>query len=947
MPFVATIEFLVSFLKLRNIDLLQQGLYRVSVGVKMEQGDKEAAVPIAMYCNDPSGRRGQWQDANHPTYPDRFIDSENKTFCTRTFFVRFQEQIEVLDEVAHFRVECDAMQVVRTWGDNVVFTFDLWHCSKEDAEKVPTECYQRKVDDRWETYSDTAYTTIIKAISKGKRVIQFKHHGMKLTMSVEGDVIKELPSEECPEGREVRIAPRAIPSSAFTKVASRSIPLRNGIMPHTEWVPVMWPDWFAACCQVLVHSSIVAFEYRPDGPDSNYTLGNKAFKQAIRQGSNTNIDSDDKCFSAAVDTFHVLSSYLIYAYYYTVEWLQALIGDGFETPRGALEKLRDRMSYMNERFNALSALGNIKGPVTHADPNSTNESIATREESDTDDTSNPDFDRGMVLPCVVPGEAVGSTQSTTVIKPELCSLLKRYDILDSVIDPPLAVDLCHPCDIDMFHDAKTIPTDVLSCFSNGVSHELDEIIGLTRRVTAHYTTQFSTSIPETAEQVGMEEACAITCASMLTSLSAEVQDIWCNLVHRAIPQGAPVMMSGAKRAYWRNETLRSRRCISSQPPQVKDTPKTATIKEAPSVVPPYLPLTFSYPQHTFVEFQLLSLGVPSGTLIGEGRGDCRKASQKQGAKVVESEAGWSDDEEAAGSPHGHVDPLVDKLVNKTSTFIAKEKVTDTGGTVHLIVFCHGYKGNQYDLRALRNHMALSLSVGVEFLVAKSVEDQSDEELQKLGEIFAHEVSNHIREENLKLRKLSFVGHSMGGVLIRAALQSKLMEPYLPLLYTYVSLSSPHLGVADAESMRVSGALWVLSNLRQSANIKQLRLDQPGLHSLSCTDKMGLFTNVVFLSSEDDNYVSRQSATVDCETHSLLANRSTQKAGLVADMLRNMSMHLSLCDNVLRFNVRFHPVGRQELSTTMERAVGKSVHVAFLSNPDFIHSFVCLFRQYFC
>eukprot|EP01059_Diplonema_ambulator_P030436 TRINITY_DN5213_c0_g1_i3.p1 TRINITY_DN5213_c0_g1~~TRINITY_DN5213_c0_g1_i3.p1 ORF type:complete len:660 (+),score=128.24 TRINITY_DN5213_c0_g1_i3:397-2376(+) len=592
MPFVANIEFLVSFLKLRNIDLLQQGLYRVAVSMKMEQGSKEAAVPVATYCNDPSGRRGQWQDTYQPTYPEKKIDPENKSFHTRTFFVRFQEQVEVLDEVVHFRVECDAMQVLRTWGDNVVLTFDLWHVSKEDLEKIPTECYERKLaDGTWEAYSDTAQSTILKYVGKGKKLVAFKHHGVNHSIQIDENDIREVPSKECPEGREVRIATKIVPDSAFSKVATRSIPLRNSIMPHTEWVPVMWHEWFAACCQVLVHSSIVSFQYKPAEPDPTYAPGNRAFRMALKQGSLLEVGSDEKCFTVAADTFHVMASYLVYAYYYIVDWLRLLTN--FEYPRSSLEKLRDRLSRMNERFTAKSELGNMR--ALHTDPNSSAVSLSRDEDEDdtndeTDDNmdirgSTPELQKGMILPSVVPSdEAPDGVPSTVNIKPNLVSLLQRYKALSAIKDPPLAADLCHPCSIDIFSETKAVPTDVLSCFSNGVSHELDEIIDITKSATAHLTSQFTSSVPATAEQIGMEEACAVTCATMLTTLSAEVQDVWHHLVSRAIPQGAPTMMTGAKRSYWRTETLRSRRCISSQPPAVKDVPRVATIKAPPTSV---------------------------------------------------------------------------------------------------------------------------------------------------------------------------------------------------------------------------------------------------------------------------------------------------------------------------------------------------------------------------
>ena len=42
---------------------------------------------------------------------------------------------------------------------------------------------------------------------------------------------------------------------------------------------------------------------------------------------------------------------------------------------------------------------------------------------------------------------------------------------------------------------------------------------------------------------------------------------------------------------------------------------------------------------------------------------------------------------------------------------------------------------------------------------------------------------------------SFIGHSLGNIIIRAALAQPLMKPWLSKLHTFLSLSGPHLGTA--------------------------------------------------------------------------------------------------------------------------------------------------------
>ena len=63
----------------------------------------------------------------------------------------------------------------------------------------------------------------------------------------------------------------------------------------------------------------------------------------------------------------------------------------------------------------------------------------------------------------------------------------------------------------------------------------------------------------------------------------------------------------------------------------------------------------------------------------------------------------------------------------------------------------------------------------------------------MGERLAGEVINYIDEwcPRGKIEKLSFIGHSLGGIIIRAALPH--LEKYKDKLNTYMSLSTPHLG----------------------------------------------------------------------------------------------------------------------------------------------------------
>ena len=57
-----------------------------------------------------------------------------------------------------------------------------------------------------------------------------------------------------------------------------------------------------------------------------------------------------------------------------------------------------------------------------------------------------------------------------------------------------------------------------------------------------------------------------------------------------------------------------------------------------------------------------------------------------------------------------------------------------------------------------------------------------------------------------------VGHSMGGLIIRGALPK--LEKYKDLFYSYISLSSPHIGYDYSTSKLIDAGLWVINNWKK-------------------------------------------------------------------------------------------------------------------------------------
>lgn len=72
-----------------------------------------------------------------------------------------------------------------------------------------------------------------------------------------------------------------------------------------------------------------------------------------------------------------------------------------------------------------------------------------------------------------------------------------------------------------------------------------------------------------------------------------------------------------------------------------------------------------------------------------------------------------------------------------------------------------------------------------------------------------------------LGKISFVGHSQGGLVIRAALP--FLEPYKEYFHGFVTLASPHTGYVHSKSKILSLGIWALSKVGSNPTIAEIRL----------------------------------------------------------------------------------------------------------------------------
>ena len=133
---------------------------------------------------------------------------------------------------------------------------------------------------------------------------------------------------------------------------------------------------------------------------------------------------------------------------------------------------------------------------------------------------------------------------------------------------------------------------------------------------------------------------------------------------------------------------------------------------------------------------------------------------------------------------------------------------------------HGLGGNQADLRMLKGILSYKYPHSA-FVFSSANDNLNDGDIEDMGENLAKEVRNYLEDKENKgsIGRISFIGYSLGGVVIRAALPD--LEKYSEKFFTYVSLASPHLGYLVNSSSLVDAGMWVIKTWKNNRCIEQL------------------------------------------------------------------------------------------------------------------------------
>nr|XP_033792806.1 protein FAM135A isoform X2 [Geotrypetes seraphini] len=280
---------------------------------------------------------------------------------------------------------------------------------------------------------------------------------------------------------------------------------------------------------------------------------------------------------------------------------------------------------------------------------------------------------------------------------------------------------------------------------------------------------------------------------------------------------------------------------------------------------------------------------------------------------------------------------VPRLASTVPYFSMEEEESSEEG-IHLIVCVHGLDGNSADLRLVKTYIELGITGGhIDFLMSERNQNDTFADFDSMTDRLLDEIIQYIQIYNLTVSKISFIGHSLGNLIVRSVLTRPRFRCYLTKLHTFLSLSGPHLGTLYNSSTLVNTGLWFMQKWKKSGSLLQLTCRdhsdprQTFLYKLSKKTGLQFFKNVVLVGSLQDRYVPYHSARIEmCKT----ALKDKQSGPVYAEMIQNLLLPVlqNKDCNLVRYDV-IHA-----LPNTANSLIGRAAHIAVLDSEIFLEKF---------
>ncbi|GLC77336.1 hypothetical protein PLESTF_001921500 [Pleodorina starrii] len=257
---------------------------------------------------------------------------------------------------------------------------------------------------------------------------------------------------------------------------------------------------------------------------------------------------------------------------------------------------------------------------------------------------------------------------------------------------------------------------------------------------------------------------------------------------------------------------------------------------------------------------------------------------------------------------------------------------------HVAIFVHGFQGASTDLCLVKAHLMLMYPY-LECFSSKTNEGNTHDSLQEMGKRLAAEMAEFLapfsRSTRRPLKKITLVGHSIGNLILRAALTQPEFAPFKPLLWLYISVCGPHLGFLYGSNAVVDTGLMLLKTIGKGKCLHQLTFsDAPQLtdcylYRLAHECPLSAFKLVLVVSSPQDRYVPyHSSALTTCPQ----AERDSRRGRCYSEMLRALTAGVGSGTHLFRLGVDF---SLRSKSFSFSKLVGRTAHIEFIESQLYV------------
>ncbi|ORX82072.1 DUF676-domain-containing protein [Anaeromyces robustus] len=233
------------------------------------------------------------------------------------------------------------------------------------------------------------------------------------------------------------------------------------------------------------------------------------------------------------------------------------------------------------------------------------------------------------------------------------------------------------------------------------------------------------------------------------------------------------------------------------------------------------------------------------------------------------------------------DILTDKVDNEIKvTDIENDNTIDTysntsddddGIKYHLLIYVHGFLGNKYDLYTVRDYFERYINNSEKnkdkmkyvYLLSKNNQDDTYLDIESESQKLYEEIEEYMIKKHTKFTYISFICHSMGGLIARSLIGKTSFIKYWSLLHSFISISVPHIGMQLKNpffSLCFKSYLKI-RNRKKKTSLDQLALQDESdikncyIYKLSEKKSLELFKYVHLVSVTQDGYVPQYSSLI--------------------------------------------------------------------------------------